>query len=54
MSYPFIPIGLFALLIIYALYLLVVKKDINKLKTILYPGLLFMAVWAVIYYVWLQ
>lgn len=31
MTYPFIPIGLIAIYIVYVLYLLIVKKDIKKL-----------------------
>lgn len=50
MTYPFIPIGLIAVFILYILYLFVFKKDIQKVKTILYPGLFFIAVWAIIYY----
>jgi FtsH-binding integral membrane protein len=50
MTYPFIPIGLIAVFIVYMLYLLVIKKDMKKLKIALYPGLFFIIVWAVIYY----
>ena len=50
MTYPFIPIALIAVFIAYVLYLLFIKKDLKKLKVVLYPGLLFIAVWAVIYY----
>lgn len=50
MTYPFIPIGLIAIFIVYVLYLLIIKKDIKKLKTVLYPGVSFIAIWAVIYY----
>lgn len=50
MGYPFIPIVLIAIFIAYALFLLLVKKDIKKLKTFILPGLFFMAVWGVIYY----
>ena len=49
MTYPFIPIALIAVFIAYVLYLLFIKKDLKKLKVVLYPGLLFIAVWAVIY-----
>lgn len=54
MRYLFIPIGLTALLLIYAFYLLVIKKDTKKFKTVLYPGLIFIAVWAVMYYLFIQ
>jgi hypothetical protein len=51
MIYPFIPVGLILILILFVLYLLIIKKDMKQLKTILYPGLFFIAIWAVIYYV---
>ncbi|HRP54412.1 hypothetical protein [Agriterribacter sp.] len=38
MTYPFIPIGLIAAFIVYVLYLLLIKKDMKKLKAILYQG----------------
>jgi len=50
MTYPFIPIGLIAVFFVYILYLFIVKKDMKKLKTILYPGLFFITIWFVIYY----
>jgi hypothetical protein len=50
MLYPLIPIGLFAIYIVYVLYLLLVKKDIKKINSILYPGLLFGAIWSIIYF----
>lgn len=49
-TYPFIPIGLIAVFIVHVLYLLLIKKDIKKLKVVVYPGLFFIAIWAVIYY----
>jgi FtsH-binding integral membrane protein len=50
MTYPFIPIGLIIIFLVYVLYMLIIKKDMNKLKPVLFIGLFFMAVWAVIYY----
>jgi len=50
MTYPFIPIGLIIIFLGYVLYLLIIKKDMNKLKPVLFIGLFFIAVWAVIYY----
>lgn len=50
MTYPFIPIGLIAIYIVYVLYLLIVKKDIKKINSILYPGLFFVAIWGVFYF----
>jgi uncharacterized BrkB/YihY/UPF0761 family membrane protein len=51
MIYPFIPVGLILILILFALYLLIIKKDMKQLKTVLYPGIFFIAIWAIIYYV---
>ncbi len=53
MARPFIPIGLIAIFIIYILYLVIIKQDIKRAKLFLYPGLFFIAVWAVIYFYWL-
>lgn len=50
MTYPFIPIGLITIYIVYVLYLLIFKKDIKKINSILYPGLFFVAIWGVIYF----
>jgi hypothetical protein len=50
MTYLFIPIGLIAIYIVYLLYLLLVKKDIKKINSILYPGLFFIAIWVFIYF----
>lgn len=54
MTYPFIPIGLIILFIGYVLYLLIVKKDRKRLKRILFPGLFFIGIWAVFYYILLR
>lgn len=50
MTRPLIPIGIIAVFIIYVLYLLIIKKDVKQLKTVLFPGLF----WAAIYYFWLK
>lgn len=50
MIYTFIPIGLIAIYIVYVLFLLLVKKDMKKINSILYPGLFFVATWGVIYF----
>ena len=50
MAYSYIPIGLISVFILVVLYLLIIKKDMKKLKAVLYPGLFFIAIWAVIYY----
>jgi hypothetical protein len=49
MTYPFIALGLIVVFIIYVLYLLV-KKDMKRLNTVLYPGLFFIVLWAAIYF----
>ena len=54
MTYPFIAIGLTAVFIVYILYLLLIKKDIKKFKAVLLPGLVFIAIWAIIYCAWLK
>jgi hypothetical protein len=54
MTYPFIAIGLTAVFIVYILYLLLIKKDIKKFKAVLFPALLFIAIWAVIYFALLK
>lgn len=54
MTYPFIPIGLMAVFVFYVLYLLFVRKDKRQLKAALRPGLFFISVWAVLYYMWLS
>jgi len=50
MIYPIVPVVLIALFVLYVLYLLVLKKDVKKFKTVLFPGLVFIVIWVVIYY----
>lgn len=50
MVYPFISVGLVAVFIGYVLYLLFVKKDMRKLKSILPIGLFFIVAWVLVYY----
>jgi hypothetical protein len=50
----FIPLILIAAFAVYALYLLLIKKDRKQLKAVLYPGLFFTAVWGVIYWTLLR
>lgn len=51
MFYPLIPIGLTALFILYVLYLALIKKELKaKFKTVVLPGLFFLAIWAAIYF----
>lgn len=46
----FIPIGLVTAFLIYVIYLLLYKKDRKKLKRVFYPGLFFIAVCMIIYF----
>jgi len=49
--YTYIPLGLIAIFLGYILYLAFVKKDVkSKLKSVVLPGVFFIAVWAAIYY----
>lgn len=50
MTYPLIPIGLIAVFSVIILYLLIIKKDMKKVKSVLYPGLFFIGIWIIIYY----
>jgi FtsH-binding integral membrane protein len=50
MTYPFISIGLIAVFAVVILYLLIIKKDMKKVKSVLYPGLFFIGIWILIYY----
>jgi len=55
MTYPFIPLGLIVVFTFYILYLAFVKKNLrSKIKTVLLPGLFFIAMWAIIYYMMLK
>lgn len=53
MTYPFIPIGLIAVFIVYVIYLLI-RKDKKQLKVVLPTGIAFIAIWAAIYYLLLK
>lgn len=46
----YIPIIVIALFVIYALYILLIKKDSKRFKAVFYPGVFFIAIWIVIYY----
>ncbi len=54
MIYTLIPIGLIAVFVIYVLYQLIVKKDVKQIRTVLLPGVLFIAIWVAIYWFWLK
>lgn len=49
MRYPYITIGLIIVFVIYIVYLLA-KKDRVTLRMMLLPGLFFIAVWALLYF----
>ena len=50
-----IPFVMIILFLIYVLYLALIKKELRKNQyAVLYPGMFFMAVWGVIYYVLIQ
>ncbi len=43
------------LFVLYILYLAFIKKDLkNNLKSTVYPGLFFIGVWVLLYYVFLS
>jgi FtsH-binding integral membrane protein len=46
-----IPLVMIAVFVIYLLYLIVTKKESKQIKNVLYPGLFFIAVWGIIYFV---
>lgn len=49
-----IPIVFIAIFVVSLLYLVLSKKDPKTIKKVLYPGLFFIAVWAIIYFVLLK
>lgn len=50
MTYPFIPFFLTLLFGAVLIYFSLIKKDMEKTKAILYPGVFFIGIWAVMYY----
>ncbi len=50
MTYPFIPFFLILVFVAVLVYFSFIKKDPKKTKAILYPGLFFIGIWAVMYY----
>lgn len=46
----YIPLALIALFILWALYRLLIKKDLRNNMPTVYTGLFFIAVWAAIYF----
>lgn len=49
-----IPLVMITLFLIYIVYMVISKKDPKSIKKTLYPGLFFIGVWAVIYFVILK
>lgn len=54
MVYPLIAIGLSVVLIVYLLYLLLIRKDGKAFRATLYPSLFFVAIWLVLYFAFLR
>lgn len=50
MIYPLVAIGLAIVFFVYLLYLYFIKKDKAKAKSVLLPGLFFLGIWVVFYY----
>lgn len=51
MFYPYIPIGLFFVFLVYVLYLILIKKNFRaKFRSEIIPGILFFVLWGCIYY----
>jgi hypothetical protein len=44
-----IPFFFIVLFIGYVVYMILTKKDVKRIKQVVYPGLFFISVWAVIY-----
>ena len=50
-----LPIILTGMFILYVLYLAFVKKNLkSKLRTEILPGVLFIGLWAAIYFMWIK
>jgi hypothetical protein len=47
-----LPIFFIALFVVYLLYLLTIKKDTKSFKKVFFPGLFFIGIWAVLYWVY--
>lgn len=51
----FIPILIIGLFILYILYLGLIKKDLkSKIKTVVYPGVFFILIWVILYFLILK
>ncbi len=49
MLYPLMALGFTVLFVLYLLYLLLIKKDVQKARSVLFPGLFFIAIWVILY-----
>lgn len=49
-----IPLVIIAIFIVYLVYMVVTKKDQKAIKKVLYPGLFFIGVWALIFFLLLK
>lgn len=54
MTYPLLPIGLIAAFLAYVGYVLLFKRDKKFMKQLWLPGVFFIVVWAVVYYLLLK
>ncbi len=50
MAYMILPALLTVAYIAYLLYLFFGKRDVMKFRAVLYPGLVFISMWALLYY----
>lgn len=48
------PLGFLMIFILWILYRLLIKKDLKQNLNSLYTGILFVAVWTVIYFLWIR
>lgn len=49
-----IPLVIIGLFILYVLYIALIKKDIKSNLKYIYPGLFFVAIWGVLYFLLLK
>lgn len=50
----YMAIGFLVLFVLWILYRLLIKKDLKQNLNNLYAGLLFIGVWAAIYFLWIK
>lgn len=49
MAFIVLPVVLTVLLVLYLAYLYFYRKDLATFKSVLYPGLVFVALWIILY-----